>query len=317
MTDNHIIKAPEVAIETGKMHPLVTAAMQGGKLDTQTLREIMELQRDWEKGEAQKSFTRAMVDLKAELPSVLERDKNVSFGQGKTSYMFTSLAHAMSTVSPHLTQFGFALSWTPLTKENSVSVTCRLTHTDGHYEETTLTAPPDKSGSKNSVQAIGSTISYLQRYTALSLLGIATADMKCTDELQSDNYIDPDRNLKAVAYLTSVGVTVTEAEEFVGASVREWTADDLHKLREKWLKRTPEPTQPTQEPVELIPTTQLSEKKAALVEAARAFYGEDDHMVQISRKCRQRGTDFNSATDNQCESMIQEINAEADREARQ
>lgn len=47
----------------------------------------------------------------------------------------------------------------------------------GHSEETSLTASPDISGTKNAIQAIGSTISYLQRYTILALTGLATGDM--------------------------------------------------------------------------------------------------------------------------------------------
>jgi hypothetical protein len=51
-----------------------------------------------------------------------------------------------------------------------------LAHCDGHAEETTLSGPPDASGSKNAIQAIGSTLSYLQRYSLVQMLGLAAAD---------------------------------------------------------------------------------------------------------------------------------------------
>ena len=35
---------------------------------------------------------------------------------------------------------------------------------------------PDNSGSKNSIQAIGSTTTYLQRYTLFSILGLAAGE---------------------------------------------------------------------------------------------------------------------------------------------
>ncbi len=54
---------------------------------------------------------------------------------------------------------------------------CTITHELGHSESTSLTANPDISGSKNAIQAIGSTISYLERYTVLALTGLATKDM--------------------------------------------------------------------------------------------------------------------------------------------
>jgi len=84
---------------------------------------------------------------------------------------------ALDSVTEPLTRHGFSLGWVPTTGDRGeVRVTCRLTHAEGHSEETTLVAPPDTSGLKNPAQAIASTITLLQRYTALSLLGIATAD---------------------------------------------------------------------------------------------------------------------------------------------
>jgi hypothetical protein len=57
-----------------------------------------------------------------------------------------------------------------------ISVTCILSHRDGHSEETTLSGPPDASGNKNAIQAIGSTLTYLQRYSLVQALGLAAAN---------------------------------------------------------------------------------------------------------------------------------------------
>jgi hypothetical protein len=119
MTDTHIVKAPEVAIEANKMHPMVVAAMKGGGLDTQSLRELMELQREWQRDNARSAYTRAMVELKSNLPSVLDRDRIVSYG--KTSFRFTTLSHAMEAVTPHLNEYGFSLTWIPTTSDGMVS----------------------------------------------------------------------------------------------------------------------------------------------------------------------------------------------------
>ena len=56
-----------------------------------------------------------------------------------------------------------------------VRVTCIVSHQDGHTEETTLSAPADTSGAKNAHQAIGSAVTYLQRYTLKLALGLAAA----------------------------------------------------------------------------------------------------------------------------------------------
>ena len=59
-----------------------------------------------------------------------------------------------------------------------MSVTCTLTHEQGHSESVTLSAPFDTSGSKNAIQAIGSTITYLERYTLLAITGLSASDME-------------------------------------------------------------------------------------------------------------------------------------------
>jgi hypothetical protein len=51
----------------------------------------------------------------------------------------------------------------------------------GHSELTKMTAPSDTSGQKNSIQAIASTITYLQRYTLLAATGLTTKDMPDDD----------------------------------------------------------------------------------------------------------------------------------------
>ena len=45
---------------------------------------------------------------------------------------------------------------------------------EGHSEETTMPLPLDTSGSKNAVQAVGSSTSYGKRYTAAALLNLTS-----------------------------------------------------------------------------------------------------------------------------------------------
>lgn len=55
-----------------------------------------------------------------------------------------------------------------------VWVTCYLTHRDGHCEKLELEGPPDSSGSKNPLQEMQSTASYLKRQSLLAITGTAT-----------------------------------------------------------------------------------------------------------------------------------------------
>jgi hypothetical protein len=49
----------------------------------------------------------------------------------------------------------------------------RLTHLpSGHYEDSFMPAPPDSTGGKSNVQAVGSTNSFLRRYIACNIFNI-------------------------------------------------------------------------------------------------------------------------------------------------
>jgi hypothetical protein len=143
----------------------------------------------------------------------------------------------MDAVTGPLTNYGFSIAWNPSTGPNGVTVTCRLTHAAGHFEETSISAPADNKGSKSAAQGVASTITVLQRYTALALLGIATADMpEPTGEAASDPAkVDTERNMKAVAYAKKCGRTKQDCEKQIGKAMPDWDAADLDKLR-AWLK---------------------------------------------------------------------------------
>lgn len=226
-----------------RMHPLVSAAMSAGQVDPATLRELLAVQREWEAGEARKAYTRALAALKRDLPTVIERDQLVDYTSkgGRTRYTHASLAGVMDAITEPLTRHGFSLSWTPAIGDRNVRVTCRITHSEGHHEEASLEAPPDNSGHKNPAQAIASTVTLLQRYTALALLGIATADMpEPTGERRpSPGDVDPRKNLAAAAHIAKIGRSREAAEAHVGRPVSEWTAFDLGKLRE-WISEATE-----------------------------------------------------------------------------
>jgi hypothetical protein len=69
---------------------------------------------------------------------------------------------------------GFSLSFKVRRTDNEIITTGVLAHREGHREETELALPTDTSGSKNAVQAVGSSTSYGKRYTAFALLNITS-----------------------------------------------------------------------------------------------------------------------------------------------
>jgi len=156
--------------------PLTAAAelvKADGNMDVGKLKELLDLQERWDATQAKKAYVQAMSDFKANPPEIL-KDKTVNYGT--TGYKHASLHNVTTKINTELSKHGLTAAWVTSQDNGSVKVTCRITHIMGHSEETCLSAPPDATGSKNIIQAIGSTVTYLQRYTLLALTGLATHD---------------------------------------------------------------------------------------------------------------------------------------------
>lgn len=150
---------------------LIRLAVASGA-DLDKLEKLLVLQERFEAGEAKKAYNKAMADFKVNPPEI-NKDKTVKYKDVK--YNHASLYNVTEKISGELSKHGLSASWSM--KQNGVIiVTCKITHVKGHSEETTLSAPSDVSGCKNAIQAIGSTITYLERYTLLALTGLATFD---------------------------------------------------------------------------------------------------------------------------------------------
>lgn len=142
-----------------------------------TLEKLMTLQERWEKNQARKSFDAAMAALRAEMPDIVKSstvDYKNKTGE-RTQYKFEDLSLVTTALSPVMAKHGLSFRWRTDQQNGGVTVTCVISHRDGHYEETSLHAAPDNSGSKNSIQAIGSTVTYLQRYTLKAAVGVAAS----------------------------------------------------------------------------------------------------------------------------------------------
>ena len=158
------------------MDMLNTAVAKGA--DLEQLQKLMDLQERWEANQAKKAFVEALSAFKADPPTVT-KNKHARFGQGdkKTEYSFAPLAEVTGAIAPALSKHGLSHQWEVGQAEGGlIKVTCVLTHVLGHSERVTLQASPDSSGSKNNIQAVGSTLTYLQRYTLLAITGLAAGD---------------------------------------------------------------------------------------------------------------------------------------------
>lgn len=155
---------------------LAIAVQRGASLDE--LERLMALKERHEANEARKAYVDDMARAKANAPTIT-KNKEVSFTtqKGTTSYSHATLGNVVAQIVPWLGAHGFSHAWDTKQIDNGrVEVTCTLTHRLGHKESVTQNAGKDDSGTKNNIQAMGSAITYLQRYTLLAITGLATDD---------------------------------------------------------------------------------------------------------------------------------------------
>lgn len=145
--------------------------------DIEKLQQLLDLQKEYESNEARKAYSVAFAEFKKNPPEI-NKDVTVSYPNKNgdvTTYKHSSLSNVVEKIGASLGQQGLSHSWNTEQNDNGqVVVTCKLTHALGHSEETTLKSSPDASGGKNNIQAIGSVVTYLERYTLLAVTGLAT-----------------------------------------------------------------------------------------------------------------------------------------------
>jgi hypothetical protein len=120
---------------------------------------------------ARKAFVEARAAAKAKLADAPILKNRV--GNNKTRYADFSAYAAV--VDPILAEFGLSYGFETEQAER-ITVTCVLSHADGHEARNSLSGAPDKTGNKNDIQAIGSTLTYQQRYTLTAALGLSASD---------------------------------------------------------------------------------------------------------------------------------------------
>lgn len=156
---------------------LLAMAMQQGA-SIELLERFIALKERTDAAIARTAYADAMALAKRSPPTIV-KDKFVSFetSKGNTSYNHATLGNVVRSVVSWLAEYGFSHAWKVDQLEGGrISVTCTLTHSMGHSESVTLDSFKEDSGTKNNIQAMGSAITYLERYTLFAVTGLAAED---------------------------------------------------------------------------------------------------------------------------------------------
>lgn len=166
--------------EAGAIIAMIERAATNPAVDIDKMERLFKMHGDVLARQAKMAFDAALSAMQPELPVVDRRGKIIIRDKNDKVTIIQSTPYALwedinEAIRPKLKEYGFALSFrSGLAEDGRVTVTGILSHKDGHREETMMTLQHDSTGSKNAVQAVGSSLSYGKRYTATALLNITT-----------------------------------------------------------------------------------------------------------------------------------------------
>lgn len=163
---------------------VIARAAADPNTDVDKLERLLAMHERVMQANAVAEFNAALVEVKPKLP-VIDRkgrievraksasgERNGAITQSTPYALWEDIDAAITDI---LAEHGLVLTFrSGVAQDGKITVTGVLSHKGGHSEQTTITLPHDSSGSKNAVQAVGSSTSYGKRYTATLLLNIRT-----------------------------------------------------------------------------------------------------------------------------------------------
>ncbi len=143
------------------------------------LERLFDMAERWEKKVAKNEFFFAIAKFQAEIPEI-KKTKRVNYasksGGANIDYHYAPLDAIASQIKEALARNGLSYRFEFDETAEDIAVSCIVSHSGGHCELTTMSAPPDTSGKKNNIQSRGSTLTYMQRYTLIGAFGLTTAN---------------------------------------------------------------------------------------------------------------------------------------------
>jgi hypothetical protein len=139
--------------------------------DLAKLEKMLEMKERHDAQQAKKAFDAAFSKASANFPEIPLNGLNEH-----TKKPYALLRDIIGKTRPVLSGYGLALSFSTEVTEREVIVTAHLSHQGGHTKSNSIPLPRDNGAGRNAVQAVGSSQTYGQRYTAQAILGLSLGE---------------------------------------------------------------------------------------------------------------------------------------------
>jgi hypothetical protein len=162
--------------EGGGLLAMIERLALNPQLNMDVFDRLLAARRSEEDRAAERAFNVAMSNAKGELTPILKtHDVDFTGKSGtRTKYRYESFADVAKVVDPVFQRHGLHYRFVVAQQADLVRVTCIVSHIDGHSERNPLEGKVDIGSTGMSwTQALGSALSYLQRYSLRAAIGLA------------------------------------------------------------------------------------------------------------------------------------------------
>lgn len=205
-----ITKESESSVVTTKASAqglIEMAITQGADIDK--LERLMQLQERYDAKNAKSSYLQAVSMFQTNCPKIKK------LKQGHNS-KYAPLEDIIYQVKDVLFKAGLSYSFSQSQDAQQITVSCHLSHIDGHTETVSLTSDHDKSGGKQPIQALASAVSYLRRYTFTGVTGIVPSDEDSDGRIESGKVIEHCESAQVIRINELLVETGTDERTFGG-----------------------------------------------------------------------------------------------------
>jgi len=174
ITGGELMQTESQQVSTAHDFNIETAigqAIQKG-LPVETMKELLAMRKELKDEYAKEQFFISLAKFQSECP-VIEKKKEA--GSGNFKYKYAPLESIIKQVGKHLINNGFSYTFDTEEIDGKIISICYAHHTATHTKSATVKVPVD-SGRMNSIQQVGSSISYGSRYAFQNAFGIRTGD---------------------------------------------------------------------------------------------------------------------------------------------
>lgn len=201
---------------------VIQSVVENPNMNPEVIHRLIDAQERVLNKNAEMAFHAAMARLQPRLPRIEKKGK-IDFTSKKTGEQqvtpYARYEDIDQAIRPLLSEEGFSLSFNTEWGNDGVMASGTLAHREGHHQQASIRLPLDTSGSKNNIQAMGSTISYARRYLTKMLLNIvevgedddgATSEPLLEEQLQEINELLERTGTEATKFCDALGLPELE-----------------------------------------------------------------------------------------------------------